>query len=226
MYRTAYLVGALIFGIVWTVIFVWRKDLRREMLVMSFLAGIMGPLSEHFYLKDYWQPKYWFPAYLRIEDFLAGFFLGGIGAVGYELVWRKKHKCACGLKTNWALPVLAFLGLSLMVFLFHGLGWNSIYASIVSFVILALFLLIFRPEMVKASVGSGLVLALVMLVFYLIYQKIYPGIITEWWNLNNISGVLIAGVPIEELLWGFSWGMVAGPLYEFSAKVKLVPERR
>jgi hypothetical protein len=76
MYRSAYLVGSLIFGVVWAVLFTLRKDLRREMLSLSLLAGIMGPLSEHFYLQDYWQPEYWLPGFLRIEDFLAGFFLG------------------------------------------------------------------------------------------------------------------------------------------------------
>lgn len=203
------------------VIFILRKDLRREMLVLSLLAGIMGPLSEHFYLKDYWQPEYWFPSFLRIEDFLAGFFLGGIGAVGYELVWRKKHVCACELKTNWVLPILVLVSLSLMLFLFHGLGWNSIYASIVSLIVLAVILLVVRPELIKVALGSGLVLAGVMLIFYLIYQQIYSGIIQEWWRLENISGVLFWGIPLEELFWGFSWGLVAGPLYEFGAKVRL-----
>ena len=221
MNKTGYLIGALIFGVVWLVFFLKRRDLRREMLVLSVLAGILGPISEHFYLQDYWQPQYFFPASFRVEDFLAGFFLGGITAVGYEVFWRKHHRCACDLKTTWVLPILALVGLGLMAFLFHGLGWNSIYASIVSFAVLAVGLFLIRPALLPAALGSGLVLAGVMFIFYVVYQQIYPGIIQDWWKLENISGILIWGVPLEELLWGFSWGMIAGPLYEFSAKLKL-----
>ena len=119
------------------------------------------------------------------------------------------------------LPILALVGLGLMAFLFHGLGWNSIYASIVSFAVLAVGLFLIRPALLPAALGSGLVLAGVMFIFYVVYQQIYPGIIQDWWKLENISGILIWGVPLEELLWGFSWGMIAGPLYEFSAKLKL-----
>lgn len=221
MYKTAYLIGGLIFGLVWLAFFVARKDLRREMLTLSLLIGVLGPLSEHFYLQDYWSPEYLFPSFLRIEDFLAGFFLGGISAVGYEVIWRKKHQCACGLKTNWVLLPAALLGLGSMIFFFHGLGWNSIYASIVSFLITAGLILIVRPELAPAALGSGLTLAVIMFVFYLIYQQIYPGIIQEWWQLKNISGILLFGVPLEELLWGFTWGLIGGSLYEFVAKVKL-----
>ncbi len=35
------------------------------------------------------------------------------------------------------------------------------------------------------------------------------------WLLPNLSGVLVAGIPVEELLWAFGVGMVAGPFYEF-----------
>lgn len=221
MYKEAYLVGGLIFGLVWLLFFLTRRDLRREMLALSFLAGIMGPISEHFYLKDYWQPQYWFPASLRIEDFLAGFFLGGISAVGYEVVWRKRHKCACEFSANWVLPAAAIVGLAAMVFLFHGAGLNSIYASILSFLLVAIILLGLRRDLVPAALGSGIVLATIMFLFYAVYRVLFPGIIESWWKLGNISGVLLAGIPIEELFWGFSWGMVGGSLYEFAAKTKL-----
>lgn len=221
MYQSAYLIGALIFGLVWLIFFWRRPDLRREMIVLSLLAGVMGPLSEHFYLQDYWQPRYWFPASIKFEDFLAGFFLGGISAVGYEVIWRRHHSCACDLKTTWVLPLATAVGLISLIGLFHGLGVNSIYASILSFLLTAGIILTSRRDLWPAAVGSGLTLAAVMFIFYLIYQRIYPGIIQSWWRLKNISGILLLGVPIEELVWGFSWGLVAGPLYEFAAKVRL-----
>jgi membrane protease YdiL (CAAX protease family) len=55
-----------------------------------------------------------------------------------------------------------------------------------------------------------------MLIFYLLFcNVIFRGIIQNWWNIKNLSGILIFGIPIEELMWVFSWGFVAGPTYEF-----------
>ena len=59
MYQYAYLVGLGLFSTIWIAIFVLGKSTRRQMLIMSFLIGFFGPLSEFFY-KDYWRPNYIF----------------------------------------------------------------------------------------------------------------------------------------------------------------------
>lgn len=82
MYQDAYLTGSLIFCVVWLGFYLWRRDLRREMLTLSVIAGIFGPLSEHFYLQDYWRPEYFFPAVFRVEDILVGTV--AIGFIGFR----------------------------------------------------------------------------------------------------------------------------------------------
>ena len=34
------------------------------------------------------------------------------------------------------------------------------------------------------------------------------------WNLSALSGVLIIGVPLEELLWAFTFGLYWSSVYE------------
>ncbi len=53
------------------------------------------------------------------------------------------------------------------------------------------------------------------------YIYLFRNVIQSFWLLENISGILILGVPIEELLWGFGWGMLAGSIYEFHKGLKL-----
>ena len=56
---------------------------------------------------------------------------------------------------------------------------------------------------------------------YILYTAIFPNIIEDWWKLENISGIIIFGAPIEELIWGFTWGFFIGPVYEFWRGIKL-----
>ena len=81
-------------------------------------------------------------------------------------------------------------------------------------------ILYFRHDLLVDSLMSGLLVGAIMFFGYLIFLTIFPEAIHQWWILQNISGILILGVPIEELLWAFGWGMVGGPMYEFFAVLK------
>jgi hypothetical protein len=89
MHPYAYLVGNLIFALAWLILFLARKDLRREMLTLSFIGSIFFPLAL-IYLPDYWYPDHIGGNYLiGIEDFLFAFLIAGIGAVLYEVIFGK-----------------------------------------------------------------------------------------------------------------------------------------
>ena len=77
-----------------------------------------------------------------------------------------------------------------------------------------------RPDLLKNAVISGILVAMLMIVFYTIYISIFPNIIKDVWILDNLSNVLIFGAPIEEFTWAFSWGFCAGPIYEFYKGIK------
>jgi lycopene cyclase-like protein len=41
-----------------------------------------------------------------------------------------------------------------------------------------------------------------------------PGYIERVWNLATLSGVMVAGIPLEELLFGFAFGSYWSGVYE------------
>lgn len=110
---------------------------------------------------------------------------------------------------------VAFFGVVWMYVGSMVLGFNSIYVSILGFLIIGASILFTRHDLLKDALYSGLLVGGLMFVFYLLFGLIFDGIIQEWWMLKNISGITIYGAPLEELMWGFSWGFVAGPAYEF-----------
>ncbi|OGD86607.1 hypothetical protein A2870_03925 [Candidatus Curtissbacteria bacterium RIFCSPHIGHO2_01_FULL_41_11] len=98
--------------------------------------------------------------------------------------------------------------------LFKLLGINSQYALIAVLVLAAIFILVRRKDLFMDVIGSGLCFGVLYFFLFLVYLQFFPGVINSWYKLSNISGVLILGVPLEEPLFAFGFGMVAGPLYE------------
>lgn len=50
--------------------------------------------------------------------------------------------------------------------------------------------------------------------FMLGLKWLTPGYIEQVWNLPALSGGLIYGIPLEELLFGFSFGLYWTGVYE------------
>lgn len=223
-YRYAYLLGNLFILLpIWLLLYFYRKDLRKEILIMSLVLGVCGPLSELWYLKDYWSPQIFTGSRIGIEDFLFGFFVGGIASVLYKELFNRHISKRRSGGHHWRL---LFSFIAVFIFIFNALFFifkiNSIYCSIIVFLLVALLIYVFRRDLFIDSLASGIFLGIVMFFSYLIFLAVFPEAVTKWWFLNNISGILILGIPLEELAWAFTLGLVAGPAYEFFRGLKLL----
>lgn len=219
IFRYAYLISALIFLFIWLILYLYRKDLRHKMLKMSLILAPFGPLSQLLYIRDYWRPELFNGWVIGLEDIIFSFAIGGIASVIYEDFFGKKY-----VKRHLPRHRMSMLTIVLFVVIFMAignlyLGYNSIYVSILVFLIIGLFVILLRHDLLKDAIMSGLLMACLMSLFYfgshLILGKVFDDIIQRWWITGNISGVLIFGLPIEELAWGFGLGFIAGPIYEF-----------
>lgn len=237
MYHDGYLVMDLLLGIVWLFLFLKRKDLRIEMLLMSALITstlvITGIVYLNHYITDYWRPEY--AGLLKLgplfqslglkiggtEDAFFVFFFSGIGAVIYEELLGKKHLKKSrkkSLKVFLIFPLVLFLSWS-AVLLSDKL--NIIYGDFIGYFISTLIVWYYRKDLIKHSLLSGLFLGTFFFLFYyLIYVRIYPGIFHAWWILHKASGVFLLGIPLEEILWAFFIGLWVGPLYEYMVGLK------
>ena len=213
MQQYPYFLGNLFLFILWFTIFLARKDLRKEMLMMGMLFAILGPISEYWYYKDYWKPALLINFPIAIEDILFGFNAGGIGSVLYEILLNKKlvkikeerrsHK--------WFLLVSIIVAAALLHFF---VDFNSIYDSVAIFWIATLVVILLRRKLVINALFSGLFFSLFYGLGLLIFIPLFPGVVERYWLLYGTLPI-IWGVPITELFWAFSFGAMCGPLYEF-----------
>lgn len=221
-----YLVLTIPFLVIWLILFLSRKDLRREILKISSITAVLGPLSEFFYFRDYWSPQSVFNFSIlnfpiMLEDVLFGFVIGGIGSVIYEIILKKKQKNVRS-KPNKIYIVILFLVVFLGCLF---LKINSIFASSLGFISSGVYILFKRKDLFFNSLLSGLLTSFVM---FLIYNFLFNFLFknpndlfeTGWHLYNTNLGALFLGIPVTELVWAFSWGFLAGPLYEFIERKK------
>src|SRR3989344_8352240 len=86
---------SLIFLVFWFVVYLFRPNLKKEMLWASILTAPFG-LTEPLFVPAYWNPPSLFNLAVRtgfdIESIIFSFAIGGIGAIIYETLFNIKHQ--------------------------------------------------------------------------------------------------------------------------------------
>jgi len=226
-YQFSYLIGCLTILIFWMLLFFFRKDSRKEMLLISFLFGISGFFVDPIYSNDWWSPLTITNTIPGIESFLFGFGVAGVASVIYieffnkKLKYKKNYNKESGKKDfNFLIICLLMAGLFFVSYFI--LGLNSYYASFPAYLIPLLIIYIKRKDLIVNSLVSGILLMIVSTIFYIIPELITPGWINATWNFALISGITILKIPIEDLIWFFMSGLIIGPLYEYWKEAKIV----
>ncbi len=219
-YHYVWLVWSSAFLLPWVLLFALFPQHR---VSMWWTSGFMAPigLTEPMFVPEYWNPPSLFELAQRtgfdIESIIFSFAIGGIGAVLYNIITRKRleplraeerhhsrhrwHRWA--LATPFALfPILYFL------------PWNVIYAGIAAMIAGAIAVVMCRPDLKANTLVGGVLFLVIYTIFLLGLKWSAPGYIEQVWNLNALSGILIYGLPIEELIFGFSFGLVWTGIYE------------
>jgi len=76
-YQYTYLSMGLVFAVIWIALFLWRRDTRKEMLIMSSIFGLAGPVADILYTQDWWAPQTITNTAIGFEAVLVGFMIGG-----------------------------------------------------------------------------------------------------------------------------------------------------
>ena len=219
-FHYVWLLWSTAFLIPWGTLFVLNRGSRVVMWQVSLGTSLFG-LTEPIFVPRYWNPPSLFELAQRtrfdVESLIFSFTIGGIGVVFYNAVTRRgfvpmpsherhqsRHRWH---RTALYMPLVLFVPLYL-------LPWNPIYAALASFVAGAAASAVCRPDLaMKTMIGGFLFLALYW-VFMLALRSSAPGYIESVWNLPALTGVLIGGIPLEELLFGFTFGTYWASVYE------------
>ncbi len=213
----------------------WGVPARRRIMLRASLLTMPFGLTEPLFVPAYWSPPSLFELAQRtgfdIESLIFSFAIGGVGLVLYDVLTRRvtmrlpaeehDHRRHRLHRIALVVPVLVFLPLFF-------LRWNPIYAAIVAMGTGSLAAIACRPDLrARSWVGAALFVAFYT-VLLLGLETTVPGYIGRVWNLSALSGLLVAGLPVEELLFAAAFGAYWSAVYEHltwstSTKVSSLP---
>jgi hypothetical protein len=202
-------------------VFVFFRTARRRMLWASSLTMLFG-LSEPLFVPAYWNPPSLFDLARRtgfdIESLLFCFAIGGLGIVIYDLIFKVEHEKMDWTERHHRRHRFHFWTLASPFILFPALYFltdmNPIYVATISMFGGGLAALWCRPDLkVKIWVSGGL-FTFFYFVYFIPLVLFVPGFVERVWVLPALSGIMVFGVPVEELLFAFTFGMLWSSYYE------------
>ncbi|MDH7911965.1 lycopene cyclase domain-containing protein [Winogradskyella sp. SYSU M77433] len=196
---------------------------------MSLITMPFG-LTEPLFVPEYWMPPSLFDLAEKtgfdIESLIFSFAIGGIGVVLYNLIFKQSLVKVNQTERNQRrhrlhkyilfIPAVVFLFLALFTTL------NHIYCGIIALFIGGLSTLYCRPDLKRKIWVGGILFTILYFIYFGSILPFYPQYVELYWNLDNLTHILILGIPIEELLFAFTFGMYWSGLYEHLYWHKLI----
>lgn len=209
------------FLVPWLVLYLQFPRYRNVMLKSSLYTSLFG-LTEPLFVPEYWNPPSLFNLVqttgFDIESLIFTFGMGGVGAVLYNVLLRRDMQ-PIGTRDRFERRHryhLASLFLPFIMFpiFFFILPWNPIYPGIISMIVGAVAAHICRPDLARQSMIGGVLFCGYYLLFMLMLLWFAPGYIEQVWNLSTLTGIVLFGIPLEEPLFAFAFGMYWSVVYE------------
>ncbi len=219
-FQYVWLLWASVFLIPWLALFAAFPMHRAPMLRVS-LATMPFGLTEPLFVPEYWNPPTLFDLAQKtgfdLESLIFCFGIGGVGSVLYSILAHRQDIQVGRMERQSPLhrhhykallsPIVAFVVL-------YFLPWNPIYPSIVAMALGAAATVVCRPDLKTKTWIGGLLFLAYYIVFFLALIVSAPGYVERVWNLPSLTGILLLGIPLEELLFALTFGLYWSGVYE------------
>ncbi len=211
---------ALSFDAVWLILFVLKPHLRRQMLWVSLFTMLTG-LAEPIFVPRYWNPPSLFnlssTIHFDLESLIFSWGTGGIGTALYESLLNAEHRKMVAAELQRERRWLHFASLCVLpvvsILLLAFTDLNPIYCVSAGLFAGAIAAVICRPDLGQNTILGGLLFASLYFVLFFSIVMVAPSFLNAW-NLPALSGVVVLGVPLEEIMFALAFGMMWSGVYE------------
>ena len=80
-----------------------------------------------------------------------------------------------------------------------------------------------RPDLKKQMLATSIIFTFLYLCIFVLMNQIFPNMVSHFYNLKHMWGILILGVPLEEVAVAFFAGAFWSTIYEYT---KVYREKR
>lgn len=226
MYSPAFLILSIALFACWLLFFIFSRRTRKEQVIMSAISLILAPAIIFIALSDYRAEQAMIMEPIGLENILFIFSVTGIAAVIYHALLdrhmakipKKKQREAVMPILHWIAHLLVLIGvwavISMTLMLLFPI--TSVYGFLVAGLLVGIYILAERHDLLLNALLSGLFLAaLIFALEQVVLIQLFPDVAKTFWQTQNLAGVFILGIPVEEILWAAVVGFTIGPAYEF-----------
>lgn len=209
---------------VWLILYAARARVRPQMLRVSLATMPLG-LTEPLFVPAYWNPPTLLDLARRtgfdLESLLFWFAIGGIvfaayGALSGRALVGSIRDERHDPRHRYHLAAVLFAP-SVFLFVLALTRLNPIYAAALALVVGFVATLYCRSDLSAKMLVSGVLFLALYFVVFAAFNLAFPGYVAAVWNLSALSGLLVAGVPLEELMFAFTFGLYWSSVYEHLA---------
>lgn len=209
------------------VIFLWRRDLRKMMVIVSGCA-VPFAFTEFLFYPTYWEPQFLFDLPQKIgfgiEDFLFVIGLGAFTSAVYPALFLKKlSPVRLHFQSNIFKLLVSVLGAFLLTSLFLFTEIPMIWACVPIMFAIAAAMVFLRRDLVVPALWGGLLSSLFYFAICLLLGVIVPNVFSLNWNAEKFSNIFVLGIPLEEVLYAWAAGTVSTVFYPFVFSRAFVP---
>lgn len=178
------------------------------MILVSLISAVLAPFVQRMHLTDWWYPNYIFDSFIKIEDLLFGYSAGGvIFAIGFIIQTQfkgivKSYQVSNKLKTGVVL-----ISVMLLFGLFYFFQIHSFWSSIIAFAYAPIFAGILNPKSIPIMFITGVLVVIIAMPGYLFGIFVNPNWVQNEWLIDQLSGLTILKIPLEEIVWFFFAGI-------------------
>ncbi len=199
------------------------------MIHIMALCSIPFAFTERFFYLSYWEPVFLFDLVntlgFGIEDIL---FVTGLSAftstvyafcfrLGYVMEkGRTAFQIVCRCLTVFSLTFI-------LVVIVVVLNIQMIYGSFGIMLGMGLFIVLLRKDLLVPGLAGGVLSMVVYSVPCFFLKWIFPDIFYLTWHTEKFLNLFIAGIPLEELIYGFAAGVIATVFYPFVFCMRFKP---
>jgi len=206
-----FLTLALLFAVPAAIGWWLRPDLRARMRAGALLS-LPFALTERFFYPEYWSPTFLFDLIgtlgFGIEDLVFVAAFGAFAVTGPSLATGERIE-PWTAPLPWTRAGAAVATLMAIAVALHGLGLSMFAATIVTEVGATALVLSRRRDLWRAALTGGMFITGVYGAIGVLYEALLPGVFDRVWHTDALFARTVAGVPLEELVYGAASGALA-----------------
>ena len=92
---------------------------------------------------------------------------------------------------------------------------KTVYNAIIALSLSSLIIAIKRKDLIVQMIFGAFFFGIIYFLLLLIFNRLFPEYISITYTLSNLWGIMVWGVPLEEIVISFSGGAAWSTFYEY-----------